>query len=119
MGRFMAPIGNGRRGGAPVIAQKPSEWEAVALALVAGVDRQCSILLRGGSAFSRLRELGADALAVDLIDDPEALATALPKLEHFHSGLSPWGAHLQHDARARPWRSHPGAWERISRMAGA
>ena len=49
-------------------------------------------------AFSRLRELDADALAVDLIDDPEALAAALSKLEHFHSGLSPWGAHLQHDA---------------------
>ena len=70
-------------------------------------------------AFSRLRELDADALAVDLIDDPEALAAALSKLEHFHSGLSPWGAHLQHDARSRPWRSHPGTWERISRMAGA
>ena len=70
-------------------------------------------------AFSRLRELDADALAVDLIDHPEALAAALSKLEHSHSGLSPWGAHLQHDAHARPWRSHPGTWERISRMAGA
>ena len=52
-------------------------------------------------ALSRVREFDADATALDLIDDPDALAAALWKLEHFHSGRTPLNAHLQDGASAR------------------
>lgn len=67
-------------------------------------------------AFSRVRELDADALALDLIDDPGALAAALRKLEHFHTGLSPLGAYLRRDTLSRLLHSHPDTWERIARI---
>jgi heat shock protein HtpX len=68
-------------------------------------------------ALSRIRELAADAMALDLIDHPRALADALCKLEFFHSGLTPFDAHLQDHPDARPLRSHPGTWERLSHLA--
>lgn len=68
-------------------------------------------------ALSRVRELAADAMALDLIDDPKALAAALSKLEYFHTGRSPLHAHLQDNAHAVSLRSHPGTWERISQLA--
>ncbi len=68
-------------------------------------------------ALSRVRELAADAMALDLIDRPRALVAALCKLEYFHTGLSPLHAHLQDDAHSALLRSHPGTWERISRLA--
>jgi heat shock protein HtpX len=73
-------------------------------------------------ALSRVRELAADALALDLIDHPMALVQALCKLEYFHTGLSPLQAHLRQshfrdDAMSFALRSHPGTWERISRLA--
>lgn len=68
-------------------------------------------------ALSRLRELAADATALDLIDHPRALAAALCKLEYFHTGRSPLHAHLQDGALADSWRSHPGTWERIALLA--
>ena len=68
-------------------------------------------------ALSRVRELAADAMALDLIDHPKALAAALCKLEFFHTGRSPLHAHLQDEAGALALRSHPGTWERISRLA--
>jgi heat shock protein HtpX len=68
-------------------------------------------------ALSRIRELAADAMALDLIDHPRALADALCKLEYFHSGLTPFHAHLQDHPDALPLRSHPGTWERLSHLA--
>jgi len=67
-------------------------------------------------ALSRVREFAADALALDLIDHPRALAAALCKLEYFHTGLSPFHAHVQEHAHARSWRTHPGTWERLSHI---
>ena len=46
-------------------------------------------------AVSRVREFAADALALDLIDHPRSLAAALCKLEFFHTGLSPFHAHMR------------------------
>jgi len=68
-------------------------------------------------ALSRTRELAADAMALDLIGHPEALAAALCKLEYFDTGQSPLHAHLKEDALSASWRSHPGTWERIFRLA--
>jgi heat shock protein HtpX len=67
-------------------------------------------------ALSRVRELAADAMALDLIDHPRALAAALCKLEYFHTGLSPFHAHVREHADSRSWRSHPGTWERLSHL---
>jgi heat shock protein HtpX len=67
------------------------------------------------AALSRVRELAADARAMDLIDHPKALVAALCKLEYFHTGLMPSHAHLGQNAHAL--HSHPGTWERISFLA--
>ena len=68
------------------------------------------------SALSRVRELAADAIAIELIDCPSALKAALCKLEHFHTGLSPLHAHIKDNAVSNPLRSHPGTWERLSHL---
>jgi heat shock protein HtpX len=68
-------------------------------------------------ALSRVRELAADAVALELIDHPDALANALCKLEYFHSGLSPLRAYMQDKAASNPLRSHPDTWERLSHLA--
>lgn len=68
-------------------------------------------------ALSRLREFAADAMALELIDDPQMLVAALCKLEYFHTGRSPLHAHLQEDALSASHRSHPGTWERIVNLA--
>jgi heat shock protein HtpX len=65
-------------------------------------------------ALSRVRELDADALALELIDDPQSLVTALHKLEHFHFGFHlPSHAALE-DGLARFLRSHPVTAERVA-----
>jgi len=66
---------------------------------------------------SRVRELAADAMALELIDHPKALAAALCKLEYFHTGRSPLHAHLQDHAHSPSLGSHPGTWERIANLA--
>jgi heat shock protein HtpX len=67
-------------------------------------------------ALSRVRELDADALALELIDDPQSLVTALHKLEHFHSGLAlPSQAAIEHGLM-RLLRSHPATSERIGML---
>ncbi|MBV8473544.1 MAG: M48 family metalloprotease [Hyphomicrobiales bacterium] len=68
-------------------------------------------------ALSRIRELAADAKAIDLIDHPSALVAALCKLEYFHTGRTPLHAHLQDGAFSGTLRSHPGTWERIANLA--
>jgi heat shock protein HtpX len=72
------------------------------------------------SALSRVRELVADSMAIDMIDDPNALASALCKLEFAHSGLTPLDAHLlarlHQSSLTSSMNSHPGTWERLSHM---
>jgi heat shock protein HtpX len=68
-------------------------------------------------ALSRVRELAADAIALEWIDHPDALANALRKLEYFHSGLSPLRASMRDNAASNPLRSHPDTWERIFHLA--
>jgi heat shock protein HtpX len=64
-------------------------------------------------ALSRVRELDADALALDLIDDPRSFVTALHKLEHFHAARGlPSQAALE-NGLARLLRSHPATSERV------
>jgi heat shock protein HtpX len=67
-------------------------------------------------ALSRVRELDADALALELIDDPQSLVTALHKLEHFHTGLAlPSQAAIEHGL-VRLLRSHPATSERVGML---
>jgi heat shock protein HtpX len=72
------------------------------------------------SALSRVRELAADSMAIDMIDDPNALASALCKLEFYHSGMTPLDAHLlarlHQSSLTSSMNSHPGTWERLSHM---
>ena len=68
-------------------------------------------------ALSRSRELDADARALDLIDHPRALATALNKLEAFHAPWQPIPLQAVEDGAARLLRSHPATWERIGLLA--
>jgi heat shock protein HtpX len=64
-------------------------------------------------ALSRVRELDADALALELIDDPQSLVTALHKLEYFHSGSHLLSHAALEDGLARFLRSHPATAERV------
>lgn len=67
-------------------------------------------------ALSRVRELDADALALELIDDPHSLVTALHKLENFHSGGTfPSQAAIE-DGLVRFLRSHPATSERVGML---
>nr|WP_252393820.1 M48 family metalloprotease [Candidatus Rhodoblastus alkanivorans] len=82
--------------------------------LLAAAPAMAQLLI---SALSRARELAADARAIDLIEHPRALVAALCKLEYFHTGLTPFDAHLRHDPTMRALHSHPGTWERIAQLA--
>jgi heat shock protein HtpX len=68
-------------------------------------------------ALSRSRELDADARALDLIDRPQALITALGKLEQFHSAAQLLPLQAAQDEVARWLRSHPTTWERLGLLA--
>jgi heat shock protein HtpX len=68
-------------------------------------------------ALSRSRELDADARALDLIDHPHALATALNKLEAFHASAQPIPLQAVEDSAVRLLRSHPATWERVGLLA--
>jgi heat shock protein HtpX len=67
-------------------------------------------------ALSRVRELDADAVALELIDDSWALVAALDKLELHHTGtrVVPMAAHDQDPARFL--RSHPATAERVGTL---
>jgi heat shock protein HtpX len=69
------------------------------------------------SALSRVRELAADARAIDLIEHPGALIDALCKLEFFHTGLSPAHAQMRGPSASRALHSHPETWERIAQLS--
>jgi heat shock protein HtpX len=68
-------------------------------------------------ALSRSRELDADARALDLIDRPQALITALGKLEQFHASMHLIPLQAMQDDIARWLRSHPTTWERVGLLA--
>jgi len=63
-------------------------------------------------ALSRIRELDADAAALEWIDCPQDLVAALHKLEHHHAGWHLTQASLEEGLR-RFLRSHPATWERV------
>jgi len=68
-------------------------------------------------ALSRSRELDADARALDLIDRPQALITALGKLEQFHSPPQLLPLQAMEEGVAGLLRSHPTTWERVGLLA--
>lgn len=65
-------------------------------------------------ALSRIREFDADALALELMDDPAAFIGALHKLEHHHTG-NPTRPPADNDPE-RYLRSHPHTWERVGTL---
>ncbi len=65
-------------------------------------------------ALSRVRELDADAAALDLTDNSHAFVAALNKLERHHAGPIPMAAH--EDEVIRLMRSHPPTSERVSTL---
>ncbi len=64
-------------------------------------------------ALSRIRELAADAFALDLISEPRTLASALEKLERHHSGGNSHYAHGRDDDVTAYLRSHPTTHQRV------
>lgn len=69
-------------------------------------------------ALSRNRELAADALALELIGDPRALASALEKLERHHGGPSNAIYAHRDGAHLRYLQSHPPTAQRVSYVHG-
>jgi heat shock protein HtpX len=69
-------------------------------------------------ALSRIRELDADAVALDLTDDPQALVSALHKLEHHHAGSRSKPPTSLQDGLMRLLHSHPATSERVGILMG-
>lgn len=67
-------------------------------------------------ALSRIRELAADATALELIDDPQALVSALYKLERHHNAAHGLSAISARDGLLEFLRSHPATPERIGNL---
>lgn len=67
-------------------------------------------------ALSRIRELDADALALELIDDSQAFIAALDKLEHHHTGARVATMAVYEPGPGRYLRSHPATAERVSTL---
>ena len=91
--------------GRPSVSQGPLDW-------LLGAAPQIGELLC--LALSRIRELDADALALELTDDPQALASALEKLERHHSQSQALPMPLMNDDWSSLLRSHPTTWRRVS-----
>jgi heat shock protein HtpX len=70
-----------------------------------------------GLALSRLRELDADATALELTGDSQGLVAALGKLERHHTGapVTPVSA-FEDDGPTRLLRSHPATSERVGKL---
>jgi heat shock protein HtpX len=69
-----------------------------------------------GLALSRTRELDADATALELTGDLQALVAALGKLERHHSGLQIPSVAASEDDPTRLLRSHPATSERVGAL---
>jgi heat shock protein HtpX len=67
-------------------------------------------------ALSRIRELDADVLALDLIDDSQALIAALDKLERHHTGAHVTPLAVREEGPRRYLRSHPATSERVGAL---
>jgi heat shock protein HtpX len=67
-------------------------------------------------ALSRIRELDADATALELTDNTQALIAALNKLEHHHTGAVAWPMAAFEDGLTRFLRSHPPTLERVGTL---
>jgi len=67
-------------------------------------------------ALSRTRELDADATALELTGNSQALIAALDKLEHHHAGFSTLPVVTIEDGPMRLLRSHPATSERVGTL---
>jgi heat shock protein HtpX len=100
----------GLRGG----RRHDARWIGGALgALLAGAPAIAQLLWLG---LSRIRELDADAAALEWVDDPRALVAALDKLERHHTGAPPIPSPVPSDAVVRFLRSHPATSERVDML---
>jgi heat shock protein HtpX len=91
--------------GRPSVSQGPLDW------LLGAAPKLGELLCL---ALSRVRELDADALALELTDDPQALASALEKLERHHSQFQAMPMSAMNDDWSSLLRSHPTTWLRVS-----
>jgi heat shock protein HtpX len=82
-------------------------------ALLSGAPAIGQIL---GLALSRIRELDADALALELIDDSWPLIAALDKLERHHTGARVTPLAAGDDDPGWFLRSHPATAERVGTL---
>jgi heat shock protein HtpX len=69
-------------------------------------------------SLSRTRELDADATALELTGDLQALIAALDKLERHHAGLPVLSLAAREDDPMRLLRSHPATSERVGALLG-
>lgn len=67
-------------------------------------------------ALSRILEFDADATALELIDDPQALVSALHKLERHHNAVRDLPAICLHDGLLEFLRSHPATRDRVGTL---
>jgi heat shock protein HtpX len=67
-------------------------------------------------ALSRTRELDADATALELTGDSQALIAALDKLERHHTGFPALSVTACEDGPMRLLRSHPATSERVGAL---
>src|SRR3982074_3681402 len=67
-------------------------------------------------ALSRTRELDADATALELTGDSQALIAALDKLERHHAGFPAQTAAAREEGPMRLLRSHPATSERVGAL---
>lgn len=95
-----------------LVGEAPFSWVAILLLLVAPLLTALMM-----TAFSRTREYEADLEAARLTGDPNALADALEKLEHFNKGGL---ARLLRPTRSmnvpNVLRSHPETKDRVKRL---
>ncbi len=92
---------------------RPAAVAGPMAALLAGAPALGQLLCL---ALSRIRELDADALALELIDDSRALIAALDKLEHHHTGARVTSLAAHDEGPARFLRSHPATAERVDTL---
>jgi heat shock protein HtpX len=86
--------------------------------------RPLALLLGGAPAIgqllwlglSRIRELDADATALDLIDNPLAFVAALQKLERHHTGTPAMAFAPRADGLGQFLSSHPATGERVGAL---
>jgi heat shock protein HtpX len=67
-------------------------------------------------ALSRTRELDADATALELTGDSQALIAALDKLERHHAGFPAQPVAAFEEGSMRLLRSHPATSERVGAL---